>query len=158
MVNSDHPAAVKLTDRQVAVLDGLRNEINLTYGFENGWPRIDRGPCGRFAKLFREQWNERFRRKINIAFIIMTNGGCDHVLVRLPDGSFYDGGNGVIPGATLLREFPPGDRIEEMTRFNLKVLDQHAYGLNRSYELCTNYSDEVTGGIIAKYLSQLPKE
>ena len=134
-------AAETLSDRQVAVLNGLRNEINLIYGYQEGWPRVDRGPCGRFAKAFREQWNGRFKHKINIAFIMKPDGNCDHVLVKLPDGSYFDGGNGVIPGATLLREFRSGDRIEEMVEFDLELLDKRSYGLGRSYDLCLNYSD-----------------
>jgi len=150
----------KLSDKQVTVLNGLRDEVNLTYGYVDGWPRIDRGPCGRFAKLFREKWNVRFTHKINIVFIMKTTdgGGCDHVLVKLPDGSYYDGGNGVISGATLLREFRKGDRIEEMVNFDLSLLDKRSYGLGRSYELCPNYSDEITANIIEKHLASLPKD
>ena len=151
-------AAEALSDRQVAVLNGLRNEVNLNYGYLEGWPRVNRGPCGRFAKAFREQWNTRFKHKINIAFIMKPDGGCDHVLVKLPDGSYFDGGSGVIPGATLLREFRLGDRIEEMVEFDLELLDKRSYGLGRSYELCPNYSDETTAKIIAKHLAILPKD
>jgi hypothetical protein len=155
-------AAEPLSDRQVAVLNGLRNEINLVYGFENGWPRINRGPCGRFAKLFREHWNARFKHKINIVFVMMSDisdgVGCNHVLVRLPDGTYYDGGSGVVPGETLLRQFGPKDRIEEMVQFNLELLDKRSYGLNRSYGLCPNYSDETTARIIEKHLALLPKD
>jgi hypothetical protein len=150
-----------LSDRHVAVLNALRNEINLAYGFENGWPRVNRGPCGRFAKAFREQWNARFTDKINIAFVMMSDVsdgvGCPHVLVKLPDGSYFDGGSGIVPEATLLRQFHPGARIEEMTEFDIELLDKRSYGLTRSYELCPNYSDETTAKIIAKHLARLPK-
>ena len=145
-----------LNDKQLSVLNGLRDEINFTYGYVDGWPRIDRGPCGRFANLFYQAWNKRFRDKVCIAFVMITNGYCDHVLIKLPDGSYYDGGNGVISGATLLREFRSGDRIEDMKEFDFSLLDKRSYGLKRSYELCTNYSDEVTGNIIEKHLAQLP--
>ncbi len=153
-----HAAAPKLSDKQVAVLNSLRDEVNLTYGYANGWPRVDRGPCGRFAKLFYEHWNERFEHKVRIAFIMKTDGNCDHVLIKLPDGSYYDGGNGVISGATLLREFQQGDRIEEMEAFDLALLDKRSYSLKRSYELCPNYSDEVTAKIIGKYLELLSRD
>ena len=89
----------------------------------------------------------------------MSDGvGCNHVLVRLPDGSYYDGGGGVVPGETLLRQFGPKDRIEEMVEFNLELLDKRSYGLNRSYGLCPNYSDETTARIIEKHLTLLPKD
>jgi len=153
-----HAGAPKLSDKQVAVLNGLRDEINLTYGYVDGWPRIDRGPCGRFAKLFYEHWNARFKHKAMIVFIMTTDGICDHVLINLPDGSYYDGGNGVISGATLLREFRKGDRIEEMVHYDFPLLDQRSYSLKRSYELCPNYSDEVTAGIIDKHLALLPRD
>ena len=150
----------KLSDQQVAVLNGLRDEINLTYGYVDGWPRIDRGPCGRFAKLFYEKWNARFRHKVIIVFIMKTTdgGGCDHVLVKLPDWSYYDGGNGVISGATLLREFRKGNFIEEMVNYDFAVLDERSHSLKRSYELCPDYSDEVTANIIEKHLALLPKD
>jgi hypothetical protein len=143
----------------VAVLNGLRDEINATYGFVEGWPRINRGPCGRFAKIFHEQWNARFEEKIDIVFVMMPDipdgVGCDHVLVKLPDGSYFDGGGGVMSAATLLRPFRPGRRIEEMAQFDPVLLDKRSYGLGRSYGLCPNYSDETTTKIIAKHLDQL---
>jgi len=148
-----------LTDHQVAVLNDLRNDINLVYGFENGWPRVNRGPCGRFAKAFREHWNARFKQHIDIAFVMspdMSDGvGCNHVIVKLPDGNYFDGGSGVVPGPTLLRQFGPGNRIEEMPEFDLALLDKRSYGLNRSYGLCPNYSDETTAQIIDKHLARL---
>jgi hypothetical protein len=57
-------------NRRVAVLNSLRDDINAHYGYRNGAPCINWGPCGRFAKAFREQWNARFREKINIAFVM----------------------------------------------------------------------------------------
>jgi hypothetical protein len=143
-------------------LNALRNEINENYGFERGWPRVNRGPCGRFAKIFREEWNARFSDQINIAFVMMPEAsdgvGCDHVLVRLPDGSYFDGGSGVVPGAALLKEFGAGRHIEEMTQFDPQLLDRRSYGLNREYDLCPNYSDELTRKIVRKHLDLLSKE
>jgi hypothetical protein len=148
-----------LSDRQVAVLNALRDEINATYCFVDRSPRINRGPCGRFAKIFREQWNARFKDKINIVFVMapeISDGvGCDHVLVKLPDGHYFDGGGGVMTAAKLLENFRRGDRIEEMVEFDPALLDQRSYGLGRSYELCPNYSDETTTRIIEKYLAVL---
>jgi hypothetical protein len=145
----------------VAVLNALRDEINSVYGFVDGSPRVNRGPCGRFAKLFHEQWNARFKQKINIVFVMMPDKpdgvGCDHVLVKLPDGSYFDGGGGVMSAATLLKPFRAGDWIDEMKEFDFALLDKRSYSLKRSYGLCPNYSDETTARIIEKHLNLLPK-
>jgi hypothetical protein len=144
-------------DRQVAVLNHLRSEVNLTYGYRNFSPRINQGPCGRFAKEFREQWNSRFKEKINIAFVMSADGtDCYHVLVKLPNGEYFDGGNGVIPGPNMLQQYPAGTRIDEMIEYDLKRLDDMSHGLNRNYEFCPNYSDETTAKLIRNHLSMLP--
>src|ERR1043165_847751 len=54
----------------VEILNALRNDINSKYGFRNGSPRINLGPCGRFAKAFREQWNAKFMEKVTIVFVM----------------------------------------------------------------------------------------
>ena len=89
--------------------------------------------------------------------IVMANDDsqCWHVLVKLPDANYYDGGNGVISERTLLVLYPKS-RIDEMTKFDLKLLDKRSYGLNRDYPLCPNYSDETTNRLINKYLATLP--
>src|SRR5262245_56919121 len=98
-----HPSPADPSDRRVAVLNSLRNTVNQTYGFKDGKPRVNSGPCGRFAKTFREQWNARFRDPVNIVFVMTDElTGCYHVLVKLPDGQYFDGGNGVITGPALL--------------------------------------------------------
>jgi hypothetical protein len=152
--------AATLDERRVAILNRLRNEINATYGFMNGVPRINLGPCGRFAKLFREQWNTRFRDKINIVFVMVKAPAgpfCGHIVVRLPDGSYFDGGNGVVSGAALGLQFPES-YLEEMKQFDLKRLDQNAGGLDRKYETCPNYSDTETSKLIERYLILLPRD
>src|SRR5689334_10854857 len=85
------------------VLNELRNEINSQYGLRDGVPRINLGPCGRFAKAFREEWNVRFSRKTHIAFVMSQDDSvCHHVLVQLPDGRYFDGGNGVMSEQALV--------------------------------------------------------
>src|SRR6185295_2843957 len=119
----------KLAPRTETALNGLRDDINAAYGYRDGVPRVNLGPCGRFAKEFRQQWNARFPEKINIAFVMSQNNRmCHHVLVRLPDGNYFDGGNGIISGEKL-RALWPGSQIDEMTDFDLKLLDKRSYGL-----------------------------
>ena len=147
---------VKADGHRLAVLQLLRNEINANYGFHNGVPRINLGPCGRFARDFRERWNNRFEDKCDIAFVMSkTTGECHHVLVRLPDGRFYDGGNGVVTGGTLMLMWADA-RMDVMTEFDPRLLDERSYGLARAYPMCPNYSDSLTAGIIEKHLNMLP--
>ena len=139
-------------------LNRLRNEINSTYGFRDGTPRINLGPCGPFAKAFREQWNARLGEKINIAFVMSRDGTfCHHVLVKLPDGNYFDGGNGVISESALLRLYPES-RIDEMRVFDLKLLDQRSYGLKREYPECPDYSNSTTVRLIENCVSSLTAE
>jgi hypothetical protein len=145
--------------RRAAVLNGLRDEINAHYGFRQNAPCINWGPCGRFAKAFREQWNGRFREKINIAFVMAPDGLCHHVVVKLPDGNYFDGGNGVVSEAKLLALYDDHDRIEEMVEFDLSLLDRRVGGLNQErYAWCPNYSDNLTAEVIAKHLALLASE
>ncbi len=137
-------------------LNALRDDINGRYGFRNGAPRINLGPCGRFARDFRERWNERFREPATIAFIMSDKdpSNCFHVLVRLPDGRYYDGGNGVMTAEALTAHYP-GGHIEEMKQFDFGLLDKRSYGLGRTYPECPNYSDEFTRQAIETRLSEL---
>ena len=142
-------------ERVAASLNALRNDICAEYGFRNGAPRVNLGPCGRFARDFRERWNARFHEPVEIAFIIANNdpANCFHVLIRLPDGNFFDGGSGVMTEA-FLKALNPNGRIETMTRFDYTTLDKRSYGLGRSYPECPNYSDKFTRRAIDTRLLQ----
>ena len=63
----------------------------------------------------------------------------------------------MITGETLLSHYGPTARIEDMPSFDLGLLDKRSYGLNRTYQLCPNYSDETTARIIERYLARLPE-
>jgi hypothetical protein len=144
-----------LDDRRVAALNLLRNDITAQYGFRDGAPRVNLGPCGRFARDFRERWNARFRDPVTIAFVMSGDGRlCHHVLVSLPGGRYFDGGNGVVTESFLATLYP-GSRIEAMTTFDFKLLDQRSYGLDRNYPECENYSDEFTRKVIDQRLEEL---
>ena len=139
------------------VLNGLRDDINAAYGFRDGAPRINLGPCGRFARDFNERWNERFADKTHIAFVMTADGAqCHHVLVRLADGNCYDGGNGVISPRTIQALYP-GSRLEDMPEFDASLLDRRSHGLGRTYPECPEYSDALTRRLIDRHLARLPR-
>jgi hypothetical protein len=139
----------------VEALNELRNDVNTRYGYRDGAPRINLGPCGRFARDFRVRWNARFRDPVTIAFIMSKDGTtCHHVLIKLPDGRYFDGGNGVMTEAVLMRLYSDS-RVEEMKHFDLKLLDQRSYGLGRAYPECPDYSDEFMQQAIEKRLAAL---
>ena len=111
--------------RRPSVLNRLRDEINAHYGYyKDGTPRVNCGPCGRFARAFREQWNARFSEKVNIVCLMSPDGSiCGHVVLKFPDGSYFDGGSGVMSEQKLLVLYP-GSRLDEMVEFDLNLLDK----------------------------------
>lgn len=148
------------SQRQTTLLNELRDDVNANYGYRQGLPRINYGPCGRFAKIFREQWNARFREKVNLAFVMSRDGSrCHHVLIKFPNNTFFDGGNGVLSEEKILTLYPSDSTIEEMTEFDLSLLDQRVGGLDHSYYRdCPNYSDDLTRRLIDKHLAVLPTD
>jgi hypothetical protein len=140
----------------VEALNALRNDIDALYGFRNGAPRVNLGPCGRFARDFRERWNARFQKPVTIAFIMSNSdpSNCYHVLVKLPDDRYFDGGNGVMTGDFLTSLYPDG-HVDEMKEFDFGLLDKRSYGLGRTYPECPDYSDKFTQQAIEKSLSEL---
>ncbi|HEY2827478.1 MAG TPA: hypothetical protein VGJ04_07755 [Pirellulales bacterium] len=142
------------------ILNGLRDEINDNYGImTNGTPRINCGPCARFAIAFLEQWNARFCAKVNIVCIMSSDGTeCGHVVLSLPNGSYFDGGNGVLSKQKLLGLYLHCS-MNEMHDFNRELLDQRVGGLNHDhYPQCPNYSDRLTAMLIEKHLALLPSD
>jgi hypothetical protein len=153
MLNMSVP---ELNDRRVAVLNRLRNAILATYGCLEGWPRINLGPCGRFARDLRDQWNARFNEKINIVFLMTLDGReCKHIVVRLAEGILFDGGFGVVTDVAM-QMILPDIRLDEMADFDRNLLDKWSYGLDRIYPNCPDYSDDVTRKLIADQLAELP--
>ena len=140
---------------RTAVLNELRNEILITYGCNDGWSRVNMGPCGRFAKTFREEWNARFKDTVNIVFMMKPDGSeCNHILIRLPDKNLFDAGLGVVSDSAL-HLIKTDNRFEDMETFDYELLDKRAYGLNRSYPACPNYSDDLTKSLLQRYFDKL---
>jgi hypothetical protein len=85
-----------LNSKARKILEKIKEEINQKYGFHNETPRINYGPCGVFAKIFFDKWNELFDNKCHICFVLTyARDECDHITIRLPSGELYDGGIGV---------------------------------------------------------------
>jgi len=147
----------RLRPDQRSVLNALRADINATYGDMRGTPRINCGPCTRFALAFREEWKARFGDELNLVCVLSPDKSeCGHVALKLPDGSYFDGGNGVMSPQQLMRMFPSYS-VEEMVPFDLERLDRLVGGIHHEhYQHCPGYSDELTASIIEKHLSRLP--
>lgn len=118
------------------LLNALSDEVNHLYGYVKlagdnfGEPAINSGPCGPFANTFFKLWNQKFTEKVNIVFIMVKNSDeCWHVLIRLPNGSFYDGGHGVHNDEMYSGKFD----IEDMVKYDIALLEQRSYGLSREY-------------------------
>ncbi len=139
-------------------LNGLRDDLCARYGFRNATPRINLGPCGRFARDFRERWNATFAQPVTIVFVMANSdpSNCYHVLLKLPGGAYYDGGNGVMTPDFLSGLYPDA-HVAEMERFDHELLERRSYGLGRAYPECPNYSDEFTRRAIERHLSQLKR-
>jgi len=145
-----------MPEKTVEALTRIRKDINAEYGFMGDLPRINLGPCGRFAKLFYTIWNSRLDPKVIICFLIPPGDGtCEHVFIKLPDGNYFDGGYGVVPVLEALSGIPPGSEILEMTVYDENELEKYACGLNRDYPNCPTYSDEKVRTIIESHLSLL---
>ncbi len=79
------------------MLNKLSKSINSLYGFSpNGHPSINSGPCGAFDNEFFLQWNSRFINQVKIGFVMAIKPyPCQHVFVKLPNKSLFDGGIGI---------------------------------------------------------------
>lgn len=130
----------------------LKNAMNSLYGHLDGDPRINQGPCGPFALAFMQAWNRRFAQKVHISYIMRpNNGSCSHILVRLPDDNYYDGGNGMMSKSQIL-ELCPGHSIDDTSSHNLALLNERAYGLFRPYSRCPEYDHQTTSRLINQHL------
>jgi hypothetical protein len=153
------------TGNNVAILNQLRDEINANYGYKEGTPRVNCGPCIRFAIAFHDRWNARFRAQAKFACFVASSL-CGHVAIKLPNHSFFDGGNGVMSEQKLATMFSDCT-IEEMTELDMKLFNQRDVELlqqsigsqtSSHYVYCPNYLDELTALLIDKYLAMLTND
>lgn len=140
-------------------LNELSKAVNQHYGYVKlegsnyGEPVINSGPCGPFANLFFQEWNKRFSEKVIISFVMdINNNECHHVLIRLPNGLLYDGGNGVHDENHYDTRF----KIEDMKVYDYQLLDERSYGLNRTYpRFCPDFNLDELKTLIVKYLNEI---
>ena len=135
------------------ILNGLKIEINQLLGYHEDIPRINYGPCGVFAHLFYEAWNNRFAEKVHICFVMtLPRDECDHVLIRLPWGELYDGGIGVHTDQIHRPKFV----IDDMLDYEHSTLEKWSYGLDRTYpRFCPNWDKQAVSEIINKYMDRI---
>lgn len=135
------------------ILQKITNEINNEYGFHDGIPRINYGPCGVFAQIFFKKWNELFKNKVHICFILTkSKDECDHVLIRLPSGELYDGGLGIHTE----EEYDSKFLVEEMLEYDEALLEKWSYGLDRIYpRFCPRFDRKFVEKIVSSNLYDL---
>ncbi len=140
------------------ILEQLRDAINGEYGFKGDWPRINLGPCGSFAKLFRESWQRWMDEELHIVFV-MDPKWCRHVCVTLPDGALYDGGFGLMTEGDIHRKFAKVCPVvlERMAIYDEPLLEQRSYGWGNPYQHCPNYSWSTTQRLIDDHLRALSR-
>jgi hypothetical protein len=138
------------------VLDTIKKEINNEYGFHDGIPRINYGPCGVFAHIFLQSWNRLFNDKVHICFIMTQSlDECDHVCICLPTGELYDGGIGIHNR----QEYEPEFIINDMIDYDDTILEKWSYGLNRTYpRYCPNFNRDVVQRIVQSNLEKLSSD
>ena len=153
---------IQIDEKIINLLNKLSQSIYNLYGFSLSEssgiavPSINLGPCGPFANEFYKQWNSRFINEVKIAFIMhQLPFECHHVLIKLPNSRLFDGGNGV-------HDFNiyKGNSAElvVMEKYDLKVLDKHAFGLIRTYpQINHDFSISEISALIAKYLDNIYK-
>ena len=136
-----------------AALTKIRDEINQEYGFYEGIPRINYGPCGVFAHIFFHTWNRLFRPPVHICFVMTpSRDECDHVCLVLPSGELYDGGIGL----HTRQEYEPQFVVDDMVLYDEALLDKWSYGLNRTYpRFCPQFNCDRVTQIVASNLEGL---
>ncbi len=81
---------------------------------------------------------------------------CLHVLVKLPNGDFFDGGFGVIDEKDINRNYSDeAIKIRVMEGYDEQRLEMMSYGFNRPYPNCSNYSATLVDELIVKAIRQL---
>ena len=145
----------------IVLLKELSKAINKHYGYVSvegsnfGEPVINSGPCGPFANVFYHEWNKRFNEKVVICFVMETKiDECYHILIRLPNGQLYDGGTGLHDDSHYDKRF----KIEDMEKYNFKLLDERSYGLDRTFpRFCPEFKIFDLVSMIEKYLDLIIK-
>lgn len=137
-------------------LELIRQAVVARFGELEGTPRVNLGPCGPFAKLFREEWNARFAEPVEIGFALSFDGNRSfHVFVRLPDGRFFDGGRGVVDAQGMMRDYESGSVLVLMDPFDLDTLDRYSYGLVRDYPGCPAWDEAWARELVRTHLDAL---
>lgn len=160
LATSDSPVP---PDALYLALSRLKSDTNTRFGYKDGHPRVNLGPCGTFAREFHDYWNERFENPVQIVFVTIAEGTiCRHVLVQLPNGLYFDGGNGLMTERELrLMYMEVNGRadttmsIVPMPQFDEKVF--RANSLFPPYADCPNFTAAAARQLIEKHLSALDR-
>ena len=153
---------IQIDEKIYNLLNKLSQSINKQCGFMDthgsgaSLPLINSGPCGLFAHEFYRLWELRFSNPIKIAAIMTKKPfESNHVLIKLPNGALFDGGNGIHNFDTYKENEV---ELVVMEKYDLEVLDKYAWGLIRSYTTVNDdFSTSKMTALIASYLDDIYK-
>jgi hypothetical protein len=124
-----------------------------------GVPTTNLGPCGPISLAFLEEWTRHATRPATFAYFLLADdpSECRHVVTRIGDDQFFDGGDGVVDRATLIeRQHRLGldGFIETTEQVDLDLLAHRSGGLHRQYQWCPDFSPEWVRATIRTHLDR----
>tara|TARA_B110000444_G_C18843104_1_gene600125 strand:- start:294 stop:1496 length:1203 start_codon:yes stop_codon:yes gene_type:complete len=148
-----------IDEKVINSLNNLSKAINEKFGIFYTKARkevnysINNGPCGPFANEFYIQWNLRFYNQVKIAFVMnQVPFESKHVLIKLTNGDLFDGGLGVHKHNFYEEK---NLKVIVMEKYDLEILNKYAWGLDRKYLHCHNFSKKELKSLIVKYLDNI---
>ena len=114
---------------------------------------INNGPCAPFANEFFIQWNLRFYNQVKIVFVMsQVLFESKHVLIKLPNDDLFDGGLGVHKHNIYEKK---NLKVIVMEKYDLEILNKYAWGLDRKYPYCPNFSKKEALSLIIECLDNI---
>lgn len=151
---------ILIDENVIDLLNNLSKAVNNLYGTVSidgdnfGEPAINSGPCGPFANEFYKVWNAKFIEQVQICFLLRQDTDeCYHIVNRLPDGNFFDGGVGYHKFELY---HDKNLKILDMVNYDIDILDKYAHGLDRRYpKYCPEFDLNTVTMLLEEHISKI---